>query len=89
VDDRDCRPRGYTLALTNQGKDFDDGQEPVALPMQDGPLVTRGSSHFIHDVEQDRPAEVVDGDVTLVAGIDRRRTCCCRSPRASDGTILK
>ena len=65
-------PPGYTLALTIQGKDFDHGLEPVVLPMQHEPIVMRGSGHFIHDVESDRPADVFDGEVTLHAGGDRR-----------------
>ena len=64
-------PEGYTLALTIQGKDFDHGLEPAVLPMQNEPIVMRGSGHFLHDVESDRPAEVFDGEVTLHAGGDR------------------
>jgi len=64
-------PEGYTLALTIQGKDFDHGLEPAVLPMQNEPIVMRGSGHFLHDVESDRPAGVFDGEVTLHAGGDR------------------
>jgi hypothetical protein len=38
--------------------------------MQNEPIVMRGSGHFRHDVESDRPAEVFDGEVTLHAGGD-------------------
>lgn len=64
-------PKGYTLALTIQGKDFDHGLEPAVIPIQVEPIVMRGSGHFYHDVESDRPPSVFDGQITLHAGGDR------------------
>lgn len=60
-------PRGWRLALTVAGQDFDHGL-PGPMPRTYGGIEMRGCSLHLHDDPQDRPAEVFDGTVTIHSG---------------------
>lgn len=60
-------PRGYRLALTIAGRDFDHGLEPTVLAGID----MRGSGLFLHVDPADRPAETFDNEVTVFCGGER------------------
>ena len=55
-------PRGYRLALTIRGRDYEWAGEPTQM----GPYPMRGSGPFFH--EEGRPAEVYGGRVRLYGG---------------------
>jgi len=59
-------PKGYRLALTIRGTDFDHGLEPDPIrPMM------RGSATFFHDDPVDRPPDRFGGTVAIHTGGDR------------------
>lgn len=60
-------PRGWRLALTVAGEDFDHGL-PGPMPRTYGGIVMRGCSLHLHDDPQDRPAHVFDGVTTVYTG---------------------
>ena len=59
-------PKGYRMALTIKGKDYDHGQSAASLSNMKNPM--NGCGPFMHDDPQDRPAEIFDGKVTLHFG---------------------
>jgi len=59
-------PQGYSLKLTVGGRDFDNGL-PSPRPLLYG-VEQRGSSVFLHDDEDDRPAEIFGGRTTVYTG---------------------
>ncbi|MGE0255799.1 MAG: CocE/NonD family hydrolase [Alphaproteobacteria bacterium] len=64
-------PAGYRLALTVRGKDYvwpgaKDTADQVRLSNFAKPLT--GCGPFLHDIEDDRPAKVYDGTVTIHTG---------------------
>jgi hypothetical protein len=56
-------PRGWRVALTIRGKDYDHGGEAASLTNMKNPM--RGCGPFIHDDPTDRPMSIFGGDVTL------------------------
>ena len=63
-------PRGYRLALTIHGKDFDHGL-PEPMPQLYGRPM-RGCSVFLHDDPGDRDPKLYDGTTTVHTGGARR-----------------
>ena len=61
-------PKGYRLAVTVCGKDYEYQGDPVSFGLFK-PYV--GVGLFTHDDPGDRPAHVFGGEVTLHAGPDR------------------
>lgn len=64
-------PKGYRLALTIRGKDY---EYPGGLSKGLETLGTQwhGCGPFVHNDPRDRPADVFGGDVTLHAGPSRQ-----------------
>lgn len=56
-------PRGYRIAITVRGTDFDHGLEGAKLGTYPNLMV--GSGLFFHDDEADRPPDVFSGQTTL------------------------
>jgi hypothetical protein len=63
-------PKGYRVALTICGKDYEHGGEAASLSNMKNPM--RGCGPFIHDDPTDRPAAVFGGKVTLHFGPGRQ-----------------
>jgi predicted acyl esterase len=63
-------PKGWRIALTLRGKDYDHGGESASLTNMKNPM--RGCGPFIHDDPADRPMSVFGGDVTLHFGAKRQ-----------------
>ena len=63
-------PRGWRIALTLRGKDYDHGGESASLTNMKNPM--RGCGPFVHDDPTDRPMSIFDGDVTLHFGAKRQ-----------------
>ena len=61
-------PKGYRLALTVSGHDFDHGL-PEPMPQIYG-VSQRGVSVMMHDDSDDRPEAIFGGETTLQAGGD-------------------
>ncbi len=59
-------PKGYRVALTISGKDYDHGQSAASLSNMKNPM--SGCGPFMHDDPVDRPPEVFGGKVTLHFG---------------------
>lgn len=60
-------PRGYRLALTIAGRDFDHGLPPtVSVGVE-----MRGSGLFLHADPEDRPAATFDNEVIVYCGEER------------------
>ena len=59
-------PKGYRIALTIRGKDYEYDGEAGFLSNTKNPL--RGCGPFLHDDETDRPPAVFNTDVTLHMG---------------------
>jgi predicted acyl esterase len=57
-------PKGWTVALTVQGKDYQYSDEVKRV----GWFTMTGVGPFKHDDPTDRPAELFDGEVTLHLG---------------------
>ena len=62
-------PKGYRVALTIRGKDYEYEGEAATLSNMKNPM--RGCGPFVHDDLQDRPPEVFGGKVTLHFGPQR------------------
>jgi predicted acyl esterase len=63
-------PKGWRVALTIRGKDYDHGGEAASLTNMKNPM--RGCGPFIHDDPSDRPPGIFGGDVTLHFGEKRQ-----------------
>ena len=63
-------PRGYRVALTIRGKDYEHDGAPATLSNMKNPM--RGCGPFVHDDPTDRPPEIFGGKVTLHAGPEYR-----------------
>jgi predicted acyl esterase len=59
-------PKGYRVALTVRGKDYEHGGDAASLSNMKNPM--RGCGPFIHDDLADRPPEIFGGKVTLHFG---------------------
>jgi predicted acyl esterase len=59
-------PKGYRIALTIRGKDYDHGQSAASLSNMKNPM--SGCGPFMHDDPVDRPPEIFGGKVTLHFG---------------------
>jgi predicted acyl esterase len=62
-------PRGWRLALTIRGRDYEYEGEAATLSNMKNPM--RGCGPFVHDDETDRPPAVFCGRITLHAGPQR------------------
>ncbi|MBI3044802.1 MAG: CocE/NonD family hydrolase [Betaproteobacteria bacterium] len=62
-------PKGYRIALTIRGKDYEWEGEATTLSNMKNPM--RGCGPFVHDDETDRPPAVFGGKVTLHVGPTR------------------
>ena len=62
-------PKGYRVALTIRGKDYEWEGEATTLSNMKNPM--RGCGPFVHDDETDRPLDVFGGKVTLHMGPKR------------------
>ncbi len=62
-------PKGYRVALTIRGKDYEWEGEATTLSNMKNPM--RGCGPFVHDDETDRPPAVFGGKVTLHMGTQR------------------
>jgi predicted acyl esterase len=58
-------PKGYRIALTIRGRDYEYEGEAAVLSNMKNPM--RGCGPFVHDDVQDRPPEIFGGKVTLHA----------------------
>jgi len=63
-------PKGYRLAFTIHGKDFDHGL-PEPMPKIYG-IPMRGCSVFLHDDPTDRAPDIYNGETTVHTGGDRK-----------------
>jgi uncharacterized protein len=63
-------PKGYRIALTVRGKDYEYEGEAATLSNMKNPM--RGCGPFMHDDPVDRPPEVFGGKVTLHFGAARK-----------------
>jgi uncharacterized protein len=63
-------PKGYRIALTIRGKDYEWEGEAATLSNMKNPM--RGCGPFVHDDPEDRPPAVFGGKVTLHAGPQRQ-----------------
>jgi uncharacterized protein len=63
-------PKGYRIALTVRGKDYEWEGEAATLSNMKNPM--RGCGPFVHDDPEDRPPAVFGGKVTLHAGPQRQ-----------------
>ncbi len=61
-------PKGYRVALTIRGKDYEYDGEAAVLSNMKNPM--RGCGPFVHDDPQDRPPEVFGGKVTVYFGAE-------------------
>jgi predicted acyl esterase len=59
-------PKGYRIALSIRGKDYEHEGEAAVLSNMKNPM--KGCGPFIHDDETDRPPELFGGKVTLHVG---------------------
>jgi len=62
-------PKGYRIALTIRGKDYEWEGAATTLSNMKNPM--RGCGPFVHDDESDRPPTVFGGKVTLHMGPKR------------------
>jgi predicted acyl esterase len=62
-------PKGYRIALTIRGRDYEWEGEATTLSNMKNPM--RGCGPFVHDDEADRPPVVFGGKVTLHVGPKR------------------
>jgi len=63
-------PRGYRVALTIRGKDYEYEGEAATLSNMKNPM--RGCGPFVHDDPIDRPPAIFGGEVTLHFGAKRQ-----------------
>jgi hypothetical protein len=59
-------PRGYSIALSIRGKDYEYDGEAAVLSNMKNPM--KGCGPFVHDDETDRPPAIFGGKVTLHTG---------------------
>jgi predicted acyl esterase len=59
-------PKGYRIALTIRGKDYEFEGEAAVLSNMKNPMT--GCGPFMHDDETDRPPAIFGGKVTLMTG---------------------
>ena len=59
-------PKGYRIALTIKGKDYDHGLSAASLSNMKNPM--SGCGPFMHDDPDDRPPDIFGGNVTLHFG---------------------
>ena len=59
-------PKGYRIALTVRGKDYEYDGEAAVLSNMKNPM--KGCGPFIHDDDTDRPPVIFGGKVTLHSG---------------------
>jgi len=62
-------PRGYRIALSLRGRDFEHDGDAATLSNMKNPM--RGCGFFLHDDSTDRPASLFGGKVTLHSGPGR------------------
>jgi hypothetical protein len=62
-------PKGYRIALTIRGKDYEHDGAAATLSNMKNPM--RGCGPFVHDDETDRPPALFGGKVTLHMGPQR------------------
>ena len=62
-------PKGYRIALTIRGRDYEHDGAAATLSNMKNPM--RGCGPFLHDDENDRPAAIFGGKVTLHVGPKR------------------
>jgi predicted acyl esterase len=62
-------PKGYRIALTIRGKDYEYEGEAATLSNMKNPM--KGCGPFMHDDAADRPPEIFGGKVTLHFGPGR------------------
>ena len=63
-------PRGYRIALSIRGKDYEYEGEAATLSNMKNPM--RGCGPFLHDDPRDRPADVFGGVTSLHFGRDKQ-----------------
>ena len=63
-------PKGYRVALTVRGKDYEYEGEAATLSNMKNPM--KGCGPFVHDDPVDRPPEIFGGKVTLHFGANRK-----------------
>jgi uncharacterized protein len=63
-------PKGYRVALTIRGKDYEWEGEAATLSNMKNPM--RGCGPFVHDDPEDRPPGIFGGKVTLHSGPQRQ-----------------
>jgi len=63
-------PKGYRIALTVRGRDYEYEGEAAVLSNMKNPM--KGCGPFVHDDPVDRPPEVFGGKVTLHFGLAHR-----------------
>ena len=63
-------PKGYRIAITLRGKDYEYEGEAATLSVLKNPM--KGCGPFIHDDETDRPPAVFGGKVTLHIGPEHK-----------------
>jgi putative CocE/NonD family hydrolase len=59
-------PRGYSIALSIRGKDYEYDGDAAVLSNMKNPM--KGCGPFVHDDETDRPPAIFGGKVTLHTG---------------------
>jgi predicted acyl esterase len=62
-------PKGYRIALTIRGKDYEHDGVAATLSNMKNPM--RGCGPFVHDDPEDRPPAIFGGKVTLHLGPQR------------------
>ena len=65
-------PKGWSIGLTVQGKDYESSNPPARLSTLKKPMT--GCGPFLHDDSRDRPFEIFNGRVTIHAGPGRANT---------------
>jgi uncharacterized protein len=63
-------PKGYRIALTIRGKDYEHDGAAATLSNMKNPM--RGCGPFVHDDPEDRPPAIFGGKVTLHVGPQRQ-----------------
>jgi uncharacterized protein len=63
-------PKGYRIALTIRGKDYEWEGEAATLSNMKNPM--RGCGPFVHDDPEDRPPAIFGGKITVHSGPQRQ-----------------
>jgi len=69
-------PKGYRLALTVRGKDYEYDGTDAAPPHAPYPM--KGGGPFLHNNPKDRPVHIFGGRNTLHFARDKQPMCFCR-----------